>query len=498
MANEVEAVGGAGAAKGTDRLGTERIGRLLLEFSIPAIISMVFNSLYNVVDTAFLGQAFPDGTGVAVTTLALPVMTILMGFSMVAGQGGNALAAIQLGEGRKAQVEKTLGNSAVLLFGLAVLVAVAAVTAIDPILALIGTSNELWEPTKTFVQIICVGFAFQSLGMGLNNFLRTAGKPNLALGSMVFGTVMCIVLNYLFVLVLGWGVAGSAGATVLGQACGMVPVVWYFTMCKGAPFRLRLSCCRPDARLMGRILTLGLASFVMQVASTVVSVVLNQVIGVYGAQDPIGVTGALAAIGVAQKATLFAITPLIGLIMGAQPIIGYNYGARSWQRVLDALKWASVAGVAIGTFFLVLSHAIPVQIVALFGVTGDLESFAVTALQIYTLLYPLVGFQIVGSSYFQSSGQPLKAAILEMTRQVIFLIPLYLLLPPVLTSVFGLTGLQGVVVSAPVSDGLATLMTTVFVVREVRKLRGLREASGGAARPAVAAGELGEAAAQQA
>ena len=138
------------------------------------------------------------------------------------------------------------------------------------------------------------------------------------------------------------------------------------------------------------------------------------------------------------------------------------------------------------------------QIVALFGVTGDLESFAVTALQIYTLLYPLVGFQIVGSSYFQSSGQPLKAAILEMTRQVIFLIPLYLLLPPVLTSVFGLTGLQGVVVSAPVSDGLATLMTTVFVVREVRKLRGLREASGVAVRPAVAVGELGDAAAQQA
>lgn len=138
------------------------------------------------------------------------------------------------------------------------------------------------------------------------------------------------------------------------------------------------------------------------------------------------------------------------------------------------------------------------QIVALFGVTGDLESFAVTALQIYTLLYPLVGFQIVGSSYFQSSGQPLKAAILEMTRQVIFLIPLYLLLPPVLTSVFGLTGLQGVVVSAPVSDGLATLMTTVFVVREVRKLRGLREASRVAVRPAVAAGELGDAAAQQA
>ena len=470
-----EAAAGAPARRGTDRLGTERIGRLLLEFSIPAIISMVFNSLYNVVDTAFLGQAFPDGTGVAVTTLALPVMTILMGFSMIAGQGGNALAAIQLGEGRKSQVEKTLGNSAVLLFGLAVLVAIAAIVCIDPVLALIGTSAALWEPTKTFVQIVCVGFAFQSLGMGLNNFLRTAGKPNLALGTMVFGTVVCIVFNYLFVLVLGWGVAGSAGATVLGQACGMVPVLWYFVACKSAPFRLRLSCCTPDVRLMGRILMLGLASFVMQVASTVVSVVLNQVIGVYGAQDPIGVTGALAAIGVAQKASMFAITPMIGLIMGAQPIIGYNYGAKQWQRVLSTLKWSSVVGVAIGTAFLVLAHVIPEPIVALFGVTGELEAFSVWGLQVYTLLFPLVGFQIVGSSYFQSSGQPIKAAVLELTRQVIFLIPLYLLLPPVLSALFGTTGLMGVVISVPVSDGLSVLVTSVFVLREVRKLRRRRD-----------------------
>lgn len=490
MANEIEATA-APAARGTDRLGTERIGKLLVEFSIPAIISMVFNSLYNVVDTAFLGQAFPDGTGVAVTTLALPVMTILMGFSMVAGQGGNALAALQLGEGRKEQVEKTLGNSATLLFGLAILVAIAAFVCIDPLLALIGTSAELWEPTKTFVQIVCTGFVFQSLGMGLNNFLRTAGKPNLALGTMVFGTLMCIAFNYLFVLVLGWGVAGSAFATVLGQACGMVPVMWYFVACKSAPFRLRLSCCAPDVRLMGRILMLGLASFVMQAASTVVSVVLNQVIGVYGAQDPIGVTGALAAIGVAQKATMFAITPLIGLIMGAQPIIGFNYGARLWQRVLDTLKWASVVGVAIGTCFLIIAHVIPVPIVALFGVTGELESFAVWGLQVYTILYPLVGFQIVGSSYFQSSGQPLKAALLEMTRQVLFLIPLYLLLPPVLTSVFGLTGLMGVVISVPVSDGLSVLVTSVFVVREVRKLRRMRDADARQDVPAVQEGARG-------
>lgn len=337
--------------RSTDRLGTERVGKLLLEFSIPAIVSMVFNTLYNVVDTVFLGWAFPDGSGVAVTTLALPVMSILMGFSMVAGQGGNALAAIQLGEGKKDQVERTLGNSAFLLFAIAVIVALCGVVLIDPVLAIIGTKPELWDMTKTFVQIICIGFVFLSLGMGLNNFLRTAGKPNLALGTMVFGTLMCVVLNYVFVIALGWGVAGSALATILGEGAAMVPVLWYFIACKSAPFRLRLSCCKPDFRLMGKILTLGIASFVMQVAATLVGIVMNHVVGIYGEADPIGVTSALAAIGVAQKATTFAFTPLIGLIMGAQPIIGYNYGAKLWQRVLDALKWASVVGVCIGAGF---------------------------------------------------------------------------------------------------------------------------------------------------
>ncbi len=465
--------GGSGFAS-TDRMGTERIGKLLFEFSLPAIISMIFNTLYNVVDTAVLGWCVGE-VGVAVTTLALPIMTILMGFSMLAGQGGNALAAIQLGEGKLKLVEKTMGNSAVLLFGMSFVVAIAAFAFIDPVLALIGTTPDLYEPTKTFVQIICVFFAFQSLGMGLNNFLRTAGKPTLALVTMMLGTVMCIVFNVLFVAVLGWGVAGSAWATVAGQACGMIPVMWYLMFAKSAPFHLRLSCCKPDFRLMLNIMTLGIASFVMQVASTVVSVVFNQVVTKYGVMDPLGAAGALAAIGVAQKATMFAITPMIGLVMGAQPLIGYNYGARKWGRVLKALKWAEIWGIGFGVAFLLLSHLIPHQLVNLFGVTGDLEAFAVQSLQIYTILYPLVGFQIIGSSYFQSSGQPMKAAVLELTRQVIFLIPLYIIMPS-LAGLFGSTPLIMVIVAVPVSDALSVCVTSVFVFREVRKLRRLRAA----------------------
>ena len=459
----------------SDRMGTERIGKLLLEFSIPAIVSMVFNSLYNVVDTAFLGQAVGE-VGVAVTTLAFPVMTILMGFSMLAGQGGNALSAIQLGEGKRDRAEQTLGNTFVLLVGIAALVVVAAVFLIDPLLLLIGTTEELWAPTKAFVQIICFGFIFQSVGMGLNNFLRTAGKPNLALYTMVFGTVMCIVFNYVFVMVLGWGVEGSASATIVGEAFGMVPVLWYFICDKNAVFNLRVKCMRPDYPLMGKILSLGVASFVMQIASMAVSVVLNWLLAIYGAQDPIGSAGALAAIGVAQKASGFAIMPLIGLIMGAQPIIGYNYGAQNWARVLKTLKWASIWGVIIGTFFWALSHLIPVQIVGLFGVDGELSDFAVTVLKIYTIFFPIVGFQIVGSSYFQSSGQPLKAAILELTRQILFLIPLYLALPH-FAGAFGVTALVMIAICVPVSDALSTAVTSAFVVREVAHLRKRRAAA---------------------
>lgn len=461
-------------AQEVNRLGTERIGKLLLEFSIPAIVSMIFNTLYNVVDTVVLFHAIGE-VGAAVTTVALPVMTILMGFSMIAGQGGNALAAIQLGERKVNIVEKTLGNAATLLVVLAAIIAFIGIFFMDPILSVVGTPTDIWAETKTFVTIICVGFVFQSLGMGLNNFLRTAGKPNFALATSVLGTVMCVVFNVLFVLVMGLGIAGSAFATLAGQLVGMIPVVWFFVASKNAPFHLKLSCCKPDFRLMGQILMLGLASFAMQVASTVVGIVFNHVMNIYGSMEPIGAEGALAAVGVAQKATTFVFALLVGLIMGAQPIIGFNYGAKSWQRVLSTLKWASITGVIIGTVFFILAHVVPDVIIGIFGVTDNLKGFAELALQIYTIFIPLVGYQIVGSSYFQSSGQPIKAAVLELTRQVIFLIPMYIILPMVLPPIFGITGLMSVIIAIPVSDALALIVTTVFVVLEVRKLRHWRD-----------------------
>lgn len=456
-----------------DRLGREGIGKLLVEFSVPAIAMMVFNSLYNIIDTVFLQIAVPS-VGAAVTQLALPVMSILIGCSTIAGIGGNALAAIELGKGNKELVEKILGNTTTLLAVMGVLAAIVGTVFIDPLLVLLSTTEELWEPTKLFLQIIMVGFTLQSLGAGLNNFLRTAGKPNLSLAASVLGTVACLILNAVLVLMMGFGIAGSAFATVIGQGIGMIPVIWYFAVSPNAPFKMRLSTFPLDFALSVKILTLGLASFVVQVGNAVVTIVLNHVINLYAAGDPIGVTNAFASISIVWKVLGLVFTMMLGVTMGAQPILGFNIGARKWDRVIKALKWSCIASTALATVSWAVLELFPEAVLAVFSIHDDLMGFTCMAMRIMSIWLPFVGYQVMGSSYFQSSGQPLKATVLELTRQILFLIPLYLLFPPVAMSLLGVSGLTGVLLCVPISDALATIVTTIFVVREVSRLRVLR------------------------
>ena len=458
-----------------DRLGREGIGKLLIEFSVPAIVMMVFNSLYNIIDTMFLQIAVPS-VGAAVTQLAYPVMCILMGCSTIAGIGGNALAAIELGKGNKPLVEKILGNTTSLLIVMGLLAAVIGTVFIDPLLVLLSTPEPLWEPTKLFLQIIMVGFVLQSLGMGLNNFLRTAGKPNFALATSVLGTVACLALNALLVLALGFGISGSALATILGQGIGMIPIVWFFAASHNAPFRLRLRNLLLELGLSLKILSLGLASFVVQCGNAVVTLVLNYVINLYASTDPLGVTNAFAAISIVWKVLGLVFTMIIGVTSGAQPILGYNIGARAWDRVLAALKWSCIGAAALAAVGWAIVEAFPELVLVPFNVSDDLVDFASMAMRIMAIWLPVVGYQIMGSSYFQSSGQPLKATVLELTRQILFLVPLYLLFPPVAMSLLGVSGLTGVLLCVPISDMLATIVTTIFVAIEVRKLRALRDA----------------------
>lgn len=453
-----------------DRLGTGSIPKLMFEFAIPAIMGLVVNALYNLIDSIFLGHGVGEA-GLATATVALPAMTIGIAIALLIGNGGNALAALRLGEGKRNEAEVVLGNTLTLSLITGVIVAIAGFVAIDPLLSISGATPEIWDSAKAFLQILCGGFFLQGIGMGLNNFIRTAGDPKRALYTMVVGAVVCTVMNYFFVLEWGWGVRGSAYATLIGQGASAVMVLWYFIFSKRAPFKLRLRNLPLRIKIVGTILALGSASFVLQAAMAVVSFILNNLLVKYGALDPIGSAGALASIGVVQRIMQFTVFPMIGVSIAAQPILGYNYGAHNFWRVKRTLRVALIWAVSLGVFFWLVVHIFPELIVGAFGVEQDLVDFTVFALKVQLFALPVVGIQVIGANYFQATGQPLKSMLLSLTRQIIFLIPLLFILPEVLPRIFPqLTSLDALYFSVPIADVLAIGTVVVFLIWEARKL----------------------------
>lgn len=456
------------------RMGTASIPLLILEFAIPSIVGMLVNGAYNIIDSIFLGQAMGE-IGLSVATVANPIMTVFMALAMLVGNGGNALAALRLGEGRRNDAERALGNTVFLSIILSMIVAVVAAipASLDTLLTISGATEEVRPYSATFVRIICFGFLLQCIGMGVNNFIRTAGAPNRALLTMVAGLIVSTVFNFLFVLVLGWGVFGSAMATIIGQGVSCLMVLWYFTMTKDVPLKLYARNVMPQLRVVGSILSLGLASFVVQVGAAVVSFILNKMLVTYGEQTVIGATGALASIGVVQRVAMFTVLPLIGIAVAIQPLLGFNYGAKLLGRVRKTFWWGCGAATVLAVAAWGTVHLFPEAIVGVFGIrSGELVDFTIFALKVQLLMLPFVGFQIVGSNYFQATGQPLKSIILSLTRQILFLVPLLLTLPQLLPQWFPqYTGLDALYFATPVADFLAIFTTVIFVAVEMRRLK---------------------------
>lgn len=460
------------------RMGTGSIPRLITEFAIPSIVGMVVNGAYNVIDSIFLGQAMGE-IGLSTATVAMPIMTIFLALSMLVGNGGNALAALRLGEGRKDEANRSLGNTITLGFIIALLVFVLArvPVVLDGLLTISGATPENWDYAHDFIRLISMGFIFQVIGMGVNNFIRTAGAPNRALLTMVIGAVACTAFNFLFVMVMGMGVRGSALATILGQACSCASVIWYFTVTKGVPMRIQRQCLPLRAGTVKMILSLGLASFLLQAAAAVLNFVINNLLNMYGSTSAFGVDGALASIGVVQRVSMFIVFPLIGMAVAIQPLLGYNYGARIYERVRKTLWWGVGAATCIALVEWAFIELFPDPVVSFFGIQdAGLRDFTVFALRVQVFMIPFVGFQIVGSNYFQATGQPSKAIFLSLTRQILFLLPLYLFLPQVLpTLVPSLTSLDALYFAFPIADGLSVITTGIFVYFEMKRLSKLKK-----------------------
>ena len=458
-----------GAANRIDRMGTESTFKLLLEFSIPAVAGVLVQMLYNVIDAVYVGHAV-GANGLAATTVSNPTMTAMVALAMLVGVGGNALAAIRLGEGNKREAQHVLGASFVLLFIVAAALWVAALLWLDPILRICGASDEVLPYARDFMSIIIAAAPLQFISFGMNNFIRTAGHPNRALGSMLIGTAANVVLGYLFIMVFGWGMRGAGFATACSWALSSVFVMQFFLK-KNSPMPLPNLLHAFQVRLGGRILVLGIAPAITEFGYALSNAIENNLFVYYGALDPLGSDGALAIMRVVMSVGMFTFMPMFGIATAAQPLIGYNYGARRFDRMRRVLVQAIGIGVVV-TVPLWLSVLFAPNFYAhLFGLPDEYLAEAAWALILFLVFIPILPVQAIGSNYFNATGQAVKATVLTLTRQILFLIPLLIVSPTVLPLFTPLSPLESVWFAPSIADITSVAIVSVFLAFENRRIR---------------------------
>ncbi|MBP2626292.1 MAG: efflux family protein [Firmicutes bacterium] len=436
-------------------LGEEKISTLLWKFSLPAIVGMVVNALYNVVDSIFVGHGVGE-IGLAAVTIAFPIMIILMGFGMLIGVGAAAVVSLRMGEHKQHEAEKILGNAFTLAAILSVALSAGLLLYLDPILISLGAETSVLPYARDFTRIILLGSIFMYIGFGLNNIVRAEGNPKMAMLTVLISAGLNIVLNPLFIFIFHLGISGSALATVVSQSVSAIWVFVYFISTKSV-LKLRLSNLVLDWGIVISIFKIGMSPFLMQIAASVVTVLFNYSLLQYGGEL------AVAAIGVINRIAMLMLMPIFGLSQGLQPIIGYNYGAKNYIRVKKALKIAIYAATIFSTTGFLLIQIFDKQIIMLFNENPELISIGSYGMRIYLCMLPVVGFQIIGGNYFQAVGKAGYAIVLSMSRQVIILIPLIMILP-------GLLGLNGAWLASPIADLVAALLTGILLFREIRKL----------------------------
>ena len=436
-------------------LGTEPIGKLLIKYSVPAIIGMIVNGLYNVVDRIFIGNIPGVGplaiAGLGVTT---PIMTIIIAFGMLIGIGTTTNISIKLGQGKKEEGEKLIGNAITLAVIVGLLISIVGLTFGNQILHLFGASEGSLHYAKAYINLILLGSVFNIMGMTFNNLIRGDGNPKLSATIMVVGCLTNIVLDALFIMVFNMGIQGAAIATVTSQFITSIWGLSYYLRGK-SNLKFRKSSLKLDKSLVAAIFAIGSAPFAMQIAASCVQIICNNSLKTYGGDLAIGAMATINSI------IMMVGMPIVGISQGAQPIIGFNYGAKKYDRAHKALKLCSTAA-TIGLFGgWLLVQLVPGPIVSMFNSDAELVSISVDGIRKYLSMMPLIGVSMIGSSYFQAIGKAKHAMVLSLLRQVILLVPMMLILPRIF-------GLNGVWFAQPIADIISFAVTSVLLVIEVK------------------------------
>jgi len=436
-------------------LGEDRLFPLLMRMSVPAIVGMLVMALYNVVDTIFVGRG-ASSLAIAGLTIAFPLQMIVGAVGQMIGVGAASIISRRLGEKRMGDAEAALGTAFASIAVISLVLAAVVGIFSREILVLFGATDEVMPYALEYVNTVVWGFPFLALGMSGNNMIRAEGNARMAMNTMLLGMGLNIILDPVFIFGLGMGIRGAALATVVSQACSFAWILLYYLKGKSA-VALRGGHLRICNARLGEMTVLGLPNFVQMAGLSIITTIINNMLGTQGGAI------AISSYGIANRLLSFIFMPITGLAQGFQPIAGYNYGARRFDRVKKVLLLASLSATVIALFCYAFIMAFPEMLVSMFTTDTALIAFGTPALRTMSLVIPIIGFQIVSSIYFQAVGKGMPALLLGLSRQFIVLLPIVLIFSHVY-------GINGVWASFPAADLLSTVITMAALGFEMRHL----------------------------
>lgn len=439
-------------------LGTAPVGGLIGKFAIPAIISMLVSALYNIVDQIFIGQGV-GMLGNAATNVAFPVTTIATALALLLGIGGASNYNLEMGAGREKKASSIAGTALSTLVITGVILAVAVLLFLRPLLSLFGATTDVMPYAVDYLGITAVGLPFYALSIGGNHIVRADRSPTYSMTCVLTGAIINTILDPLFIFGFGWGIKGAAWATVIGQVVSGILVIIYFG--KFRKMYLEMSMLKPSSECLKAIISLGMASCINQIAMAVVQIVLNNILRYYGGLSVYGSDIPIACVGVISKVNQVFMAICIGISQGCQPIWGFNYGAKKYDRVRLAYRYSVIACTAIATVFFLCFQLFPHQIVSIFGTGSDLYfQFAERYLKIFMFMTFANGIQPMSSGFFTSIGKAKLGIVMSLTRQVLFLMPLIVVFSLIM-------GIDGVMYAGPIADAAAFVLAILFARREL-------------------------------
>lgn len=443
-------------------LGSERIGRLIAKFAIPSIISLIFNSIYNIVDQIFIGQKV-GYLGNAATNVIFPLTVIGIALAITFGDGGAAYVSLKLGMNERDEASKGAGNSVVMTAVLGILLAIAVSIFLEPICRIIGATELVMPHALEYGRIIAIGLPLSMFAGCTNSIIRADGRPKLSMLSVSVGAAANIILDPIFIFVFEWDMAGAAWATVIGQL--LSAIISLICVCKTRNVDINRETLRPRWRTVSKVTSLGTASFINQVAMVVIITLSNILLTHYGAESIYGAEIPLAAHGITMKVNQIVNSVCIGLAAGCQPIIGYNYGAAQFGRVRKTMASCMLITFIVMAAATVVYQLFPMAIIKIFGSESDLyNQFAVKSFRIFLSGTVFAGLHTCCGIFFQSIGKPFLAAVNSLSRQLVFMIPV--------TIVFArLIGVEGILWSGPVCDTGGIIIAFIFLAREFKLLK---------------------------